>query len=339
MGKPESLSKMFSNPFRKSSSVAATSPVSPQQQSAKSQPSASQSDQAAPPPPSYTEATRSVQSSSQTAAPAPSASLSTTQAHPRLTRQSVQADNDPHAFLSSFDTIFLVDDSGSMQGRRWEETRAVLKAIVPVCTAHDSDGVDIYFLNHKTKEGLDKAKGSAGTGYRGVTDPKRVQTIFDSVKPSGATPTATRLRAILKPYLTLYEEQLKQTGDETCLKPLNIIVITDGAPTDEPDTTIIQFAKVLDRLEAPPYQVGIQFFQVGNDPVAAKALKELDDELASGTNVDLRDMVDTTTFDDRAGSGSSRGGNTSTALTADTVLKTVLGAVVRKLDRVQTRRA
>ncbi|KAJ1325132.1 Ca-activated chloride channel-like protein [Microdochium nivale] len=316
MGKSESskssISKMFGNAFRKSSaaSPASTEATQHQQPAKGPPPAAASSSQAAPPPPSYTEATR----------------------------QSVQNDNDPHAFLSSFDTVFLVDDSGSMHGRRWEETRAVLTAIVPVCTAHDADGVDIYFLNHKTREDIDKSKGSAGTGYRGVKDPKKVQAIFDSVKPSGATPTATRLRAILKPYLTFYEEQLKKTGDETCLKPLNIIVITDGAPTDEPDTTIIQFAKVLDRLEAPPYQVGIQFFQVGNDPTAAKALKELDDELASGTNADLRDMVDTTTFDDRAAVGSPSQGSTDTELTADTVLKIVLGAVVRKLDRVQTRR-
>jgi hypothetical protein len=55
----------------------------------------------------------------------------------------------PYAFLTQFDTIFLIDDSGSMAGRSWRETSAALRAIVPICTAHDADGIDIYFLNHR----------------------------------------------------------------------------------------------------------------------------------------------------------------------------------------------
>ncbi|KAK3077221.1 hypothetical protein LTS18_010880, partial [Coniosporium uncinatum] len=49
------------------------------------------------------------------------------------------ADDDPYAFLSTFDTLFLIDDSGSMAGRSWRETAAALEAITPICTAHDAD--------------------------------------------------------------------------------------------------------------------------------------------------------------------------------------------------------
>ncbi|KAH7021247.1 uncharacterized protein B0I36DRAFT_30554 [Microdochium trichocladiopsis] len=304
MGKPESkspISSMFSRAFRRPNATPSST--------------AAPSDSLAPPP-SYTEATS----------------------------HSASTGEDPHAFLSAFDTIFLIDDSASMRGSRWEETRKVLEAIVPICTAHDEDGVDIYFLNHKTDQPEDRAKGSAGTGYRGVRDPKHVQSIFDQVQPRNGTLTARRLWYILRPYTNLYKKKVDETGDETCLKPLNIIVITDGAPNDEPDQVIVKVAKILDDKDAPLYQVGIQFFQVGNDPEATKALRDMDDQLSSGNNAGMRDIVDTTTFDARpdltkTGTSFLRGRHTSTQLTSETVLKVVLGAVVRRLDRVETRRS
>ena len=53
----------------------------------------------------------------------------------------------------------------------------------------------------------------------------------------------------------------------------------------------MEAAKKLNAIQAPLWQVGIQFFQVGDDGEAAKVLRELDDAL-----LDLgwkRDMVDT----------------------------------------------
>lgn len=54
--------------------------------------------------------------------------------------------DDEYAFLTSFDTVVLIDDSGSMAGRSWRETKDALEMIVPVCVQHDSDGIDMYFL-------------------------------------------------------------------------------------------------------------------------------------------------------------------------------------------------
>ncbi|KAI4240065.1 MAG: hypothetical protein L6R42_011591, partial [Xanthoria sp. 1 TBL-2021] len=53
------------------------------------------------------------------------------------------------AFLSTFDTKFLIDDSGSMAGRSWREVADALATIAPICTSFDSDGIDIYFLNER----------------------------------------------------------------------------------------------------------------------------------------------------------------------------------------------
>lgn len=209
------------------------------------------------PPPAYTESSEST---------APSAfHRYANGAHPPPSVQNASTAEDPYAFLSTFDTVFLIDDSGSMAGRSWGETHKALASIVPICVAHDTDGVDVYFLNHKTADAGDAGQGVAGTGFRNVRSLSAVEAIFSDVRPYGATPTGTRLYKILNPYLKHYARRIKETGDETCLKPLNIIVITDGAPSDDPDQIIVNFAKKLDDLDAPPYQVGIQFFQVGNE--------------------------------------------------------------------------
>ncbi|KAI9817551.1 MAG: hypothetical protein M1827_001163 [Pycnora praestabilis] len=213
--------------------------------------------------------------------------------------------DDPYAFLSSFDTIFLIDDSGSMAGRSWRETSAALRTVTPICTAHDADGVDLYFLNHPDN-----------VEYKNITTTIAVEQIFSTVRPMGGTPTGIRLNNILKPYLREYESKPDTT------KPLNIIVITDGVPSDDVESVIINAAKKLDKFDAPAWQVGIQFFQVGNEQGAAAALQELDDGLAE-VGGGVRDIVDTVPWTSANGEG----------LNGEGILKVVLGAVNRRLDR------
>jgi uncharacterized protein YegL len=241
-------------------------------------------------------------------------------ASPTPSLASVTNDDDKYAFLSQFDTIFVVDDSGSMSGPLWREVDMALQAITPICTARDKDGIDLYFLNHRSgsSDGKDKASG----GYYNITNAATVRSIFQRVTPASTTPTGTRLHSILKPYV----DSLTRARSIESVKPVNIIVITDGRPTDDPEGVIVQQARKLDRMEAPPHQVGIQFFQVGTDRKARDALRELDDDLA---DQGIRDMVDSVTWDGLS-SDSAR------ILTADHILKVVLGAVVRKLDRKKT---
>jgi uncharacterized protein YegL len=231
-------------------------------------------------------------------------------------------DEDKYAFLSSFDTIFLVDDSGSMTGRPWQEVADVLRAITPICTSHDKDGIDIYFLNHRSREYPPDAGKPAG-GYYGIDTPEKVQMVFERAQPHGITPTGQRLGDILNPYIARFEPRNEIHEDVRNVKPINIIVITDGSPTDDPESIIVQCAGRLDKCVAPPHQVGIQFFQIGTDKGATKALRELDDELSSQG---VRDMVDTVTWDGKSS-------NSVKALTAEGILKVVLGAVIRRLDR------
>lgn len=211
----------------------------------------------------------------------------------------------PYAFLSTFDTIFLIDDSGSMAGRSWRETSDALAAIAPICTLHDADGIDIHFLNHPPSPSFLHLRSAAS-----------VAAVFRQVRPMGATPTGTRLYDLLRPYLAEVERK-----GAAAVKPLNVIVVTDGVPSDDVEAPIVAAAEKLDRWDAPAWQVGIQFFQVGNEMGAGRALQELDDELRGRSG--CRDIVDTVPWSGREGVG----------LNGEGILKVVLGAVHKRLDR------
>ncbi len=228
-------------------------------------------------------------------------------------------DDSPYAFLRTFDTIFLIDDSGSMAGRSWRETSSALAAIAPICTAHDPDGIDVYFLNHRNPH-------SATGGYTNITTTAAVQGLFENVRPLGGTPTGTRLNQILKPYVAELAESLERQahGHEPTVKPLNIIVITDGVPSDDVESVIVSAARKLDGMNADQWQVGVQFFQVGREPEARDMLRELDDALSGEYHI--RDMVDTVPWTGEDG---------DEGLTGQGLLKVCLGSVVRRWDRRQ----
>ncbi|RMZ88512.1 hypothetical protein DV736_g4264, partial [Chaetothyriales sp. CBS 134916] len=259
--------------------------------------------------------------------PAPTGWTTTTVGSSAAAMQ-VPPEDSPYSFLTQFDTVFLVDDSGSMAGRSWRETCAALRAIAPICTAYDQDGIDIYFLNHRNP--LSSSSRDAGPlgGYANVTTAAAVDEIFRTVRPLGGTPTGTRLNQVLKPYLAELKACMDKQAhggvgaDDPGPKPLNIIVITDGVPSDDVESVIVSAAKKLDSYNAEPWQVGIQFFQVGNEPEAAADLRELDDALS--TQHGIRDMVDTVPWS---------GGNGAQTLSAEECLKVTMGAVNRRLDR------
>ncbi|ODQ53565.1 hypothetical protein SAICODRAFT_29959 [Saitoella complicata NRRL Y-17804] len=209
-------------------------------------------------------------------------------------------EEDPYTFLRTFDTAFLIDDSGSMAGSRWRQTALALQQVVTKVVHYDDDGIDIYFLNSREVA-------------RGVRSVREVEGVFGRVRPGGATPTGLRLDQILRGYVRRVEES---GGD---CKPLNLIVITDGVPTDDPLSTLLALAAQLDRIGAPLSQLGIQFLQIGNDEGAREALEELDDGMA-GRGV--RDMVDMTPCP-REG------------LTGEGVLKCLMGGVNRRIDKIR----
>ncbi|OAA38161.1 von Willebrand factor, type A [Beauveria brongniartii RCEF 3172] len=310
------------------------------------------------PPPAYTPAAVAPPSEL-VAAPSftPTTAAATSSSSSSSTDAAAPADDDPFGFLCAFDTVFLIDDSSSMTGRAgshspsspfysscWDEVADVLRAVVPICTARDADGIDLYFLNHRSPSPsafYSPPSGKARGGYYNIRSADDVSSIFQSVVPCGITPTGGRLEQILAPYLKGLEKSAAKRQSKTSAaaadaggegvtkekkkkkekKRMNVIVITDGRPTDDPAGVLVEAASRLVAARAPVAQLGVQFFQVGRDAGARAALQELDDGLMKYSG---RDIVDCVTWDDeRAGKG---------VLTAEGILKVVLGAVSRRLD-------
>ncbi|KAI1117611.1 hypothetical protein F5Y14DRAFT_403278 [Nemania sp. NC0429] len=310
------------------------------------------------PPPAYT--ITAPEESGESTEQDPPGPLPPARAMSLYTRLRSAQDTDKLRFLAEFDTVFLIDDSGSMtlndrgsqsiargELTRWAQTRSIIEQIVPICMRYDQDGIDLYFLNDASHQHMfddpgagqptwrpagNKAEGKAGYAYLGIGNADDVRRLFNSRQPNYGTPTGARLGDMMQTYVNCYEKRASK--GQTPPKPLNIIVITDGAAGDK-DTlrnNLIAQAERLDRLSAPYHQLGVQFFQVGKDESAAKYLHELDDGLVNyRRGKELRDIVDCVTYEQIEKEGGAA------ELTADMILKVVLGAVNRHLDHQRIR--
>lgn len=93
-----------------------------------------------------------------------------------------------------------------------------------------------------------------------------------------------------------------------------------GSFDDDVKKPLINAAKMLDDMQVPEHQIGIQLFQIGQpSSEVQRQFEYLDDELCK--EAQTRDIVDTTTWSGQPGS-----------LSTDALVKVVLGAVVKKLD-------
>ncbi len=240
-------------------------------------------------------------------------------------RENLSSAEDPFAYLKYFDTAFLIDDSDSMV-RHWGKVEAVLEEIAGVCVKHDANGVDVYFINHRPHGSF--FTGNYGYKNIGATEGNpafhdSITGIFGHVRPRGKCRLDHALRHVLDPYLLDLSATFHLSGRRRWLRPLNLIVITAGHAYDNPYNSLMHFARRLDELGAPPYQVGIQLFQVGDNSTVREALEFADEGLHREAGI--RDMVDTVTRTGRPGE-----------LSAETVLKVVLGSVRKSVDRLET---
>ncbi|KAF7349315.1 von willebrand factor [Mycena sanguinolenta] len=178
--------------------------------------------------------------------------------------------------LRNFQTVLIVDDSRSMKGELWEQAGKALQDLAAVASEYDVDGLEIHFFN-------------SNVVAKGIKTAEEVEDVFNKVTPTNSTPMGLKLHSLLEPYVAA----LKINSN---LKHVNYIVITDGAPTDRPETepevVIVAAARELDSISAPLGQVGIQFVQVGGNRAATRYLESLDNNLRTKHNI--RDMVDTT---------------------------------------------
>ncbi|KAF7968951.1 hypothetical protein HWV62_28793 [Athelia sp. TMB] len=204
--------------------------------------------------------------------------------------------------LNEIKTVILVDDSSSMNGSRWADAREALAGITDLAEKYGSDGVDIFFLN-SYRVGKELKNGLA------------VKHLFDSVDPEGQTPIGQKLSEIFEIYFPRIENRNSEH------KPITLVVITDGVPTDDPKSVIINAARRLDHAAVPQHLFGIQFAQIGDEEDATEALRELDDDLEHEHGI--RDMVDTTPCHPN-----------DPQFTTGTIVKILLGSINKILDSV-----
>uniref|UniRef100_A0A0K3CMC9 FGENESH: predicted gene_12.149 protein n=1 Tax=Rhodotorula toruloides TaxID=5286 RepID=A0A0K3CMC9_RHOTO len=235
---------------------------------------------------------------------APSASTSTA---PALTLD--KRGEDALRALGKYDTVFLVDDSGSMKGV-WESQLApALSAVVRTAAQYDDDGVDIAFFNSRER--------CTSTSFKEILE------VFRRVKPRYKTPTADAVRRVLEPYMQTLEEwqRVGQEKGKPRPKPLNLVILTGAfsslLPLRNPEMVLVETARRLDAGRFPPFQVGCSFVQIGNYTEAAEHLRMLDDDLKEKHGI--RDMVDTTLFEG--------------SCSAEYFLKALLGGINRSIDR------
>lgn len=179
--------------------------------------------------------------------------------------------------LALYDIVFYCDDSGSMKfeenGSRIDDLKFILSKVAGIATLFDDDGVVVRFINNKQN----------GDGIRSSHD---VEAMVAKIPFSGATPLGEKLDAkVIQPLV------LDQAYRNTMAKPVLIIVITDGVPTDTlPQhniiNVVIQAKNALRSMRYGSGALAIQIAQVGKDQNTQKFLATLDNHPAIGSMVD-----------------------------------------------------
>lgn len=199
---------------------------------------------------------------------------------------------DKFSILESYDTVFLVDDSPSMRGKRWDLVKRILTYSLALATQYDPDGIDIHFLNNKT------------ANVNNIKDQAIAVEIHRQITLRGSTPILDQLSRHLNDYL----RRFKAAQDDFNFKGYNLIILTDGEPdreyedpyeiSDREDAKvtspayrlirkkIVQIARELQQVKAERTQVGIQFCQVGDDKAASSFFHYLDNRLKGKYGLD-----------------------------------------------------
>lgn len=187
--------------------------------------------------------------------------------------------------LKTYDTVFLIDDSPSMAGEKWDLVKEILDCSTAIAAEHDPNGIDMHFLN------------DTNSNKDNIEDPAIATKIHHEVVLGGTTPLLDQLTRHLNHYLWSYN----QNRGTLNFKGLNLIILTDGEPDaeseDESDISdqedakktasvyrlirkkIVDTAKDLDTANAAKNQVGIQFCQIGNEDNVEEFFKYLDEKI------------------------------------------------------------
>ncbi|KAI6009768.1 hypothetical protein BKA83DRAFT_4415326 [Pisolithus microcarpus] len=181
--------------------------------------------------------------------------------------------------LEKYHPVFVVDDSSSMtMNGAWGKAKDAVFRFATEVMQYDTGGIDVYFLNSLLYQDA-------------MTAPEDVVQIFGQIKPQGPSPIGARLQYVLNKIIEQLERAKSNVSDYGKIKPVNIIVLTNSPPSDDPKKVIQTAAKKLHRGLHHPNAVSIQFAQLGSDTRTRRALKKL----AEDRSLNMVDTVDSGT--------------------------------------------
>ena len=180
------------------------------------------------------------------------------------------------------------DDSGSMVfeegGRRVEDLKAVLSRLLFAVMLFDDDGISVRCMNEDPR--IDQATRRIDPNVRidNIKSEQEVETLVSKIHFSGKTPLGTQLaKEVLEPMV------IAKASSSDLPKPVMIITITDGQPTEKPEALHGAVSSASSELAKTRYGAGavaFQFAQVGNDEKATKFLQKLDKDPQIGHLID-----------------------------------------------------
>src|SRR6478609_1426194 len=179
------------------------------------------------------------------------------------------------ASLCLYDIVFYCDDSGSMafgdNGERIDDLKFILNRVAEIATLFDDDGIVVRFMNSRVE----------GNGIRNAAE---VNALISQVSFNGMTPLGTQLyKKCIQPMI------VAPARGGSMSKPVMIVAITDGEPSENRDiiTNVIRSAKdVLSKTKYGPGALALQIAQVGTDQKAQEFLGKLDKDPIVGGMID-----------------------------------------------------
>jgi hypothetical protein len=159
-------------------------------------------------------------------------------------------------------------------GERIKDLRLILERVTSTATVFDEDGISLRFMNANYQVNQ----------LENIRSEQQINILMETVQYKGLTPMGTELRkkvvdGIIMPKL----QQRRYT------KPHLVIVITDGQPAGEAQSTVFDTIKFAVNEVGRNFGGGgiaFQFAQVGNDLKAREFLGKLDEDPIVGKMVD-----------------------------------------------------
>jgi len=174
--------------------------------------------------------------------------------------------------LTRYTTVFLVDDSSSMEDIReynmfpWEETTNALAACAKLVLGAGGRLKVHFFNSPEVKEDI--------SGVRDLID------FCSGVTPKGDTTTYQKLKYHLDEFTEGFKPlTIRQRED---YPGLNLTIFTDGAPEgrfDDIEEVIVDTAQELDQMKADKYKLGVQWVQIGDDKKVTEFFDKIDDKI------------------------------------------------------------